>query len=267
MTIAHLNNALLGWTSGYSSACIKDAEDEINQGKSYGIGALFQSLQVHNFSTIAGKLAERIQPSAVDRVSYLGLRAALLSYPFFLFAGLVKSGSISVNQLGSGFSRACGLVAEYSGDLITVAIAVGSLAMIYFGSPLYGVMSLLPLVYREIDMRGYVPREWSLFIEKNLVVLEALGLFVSHGWIFTFIAVNDLIIRFGPVVDIQNFFDRVYRKSCGIEGPTLEELEAPLVERKNLTFDEINAILDGTVQTGTQSGPLLQTSLRFESIA
>lgn len=262
-------NLLFGWGVGYEYAQAKSKEDEVKQGKNYYMSALCQIGQFGQLGMIASKLIDLNPASPFKRTTEIfNTVISFASIPTFLFfasvkqdqyEGFAKSSNEKWNnsriswipvrlpeKLGNRTVKVINFLAEHNGDIFRIGMIVGSIALIVLGNPHFGSAILVALTYEAMDKMGKVPRKISLFMETYMPVITFLGVFAA-GTVFTRLQV--LLILPTYLFDSASRFihqkiDLAIHKSFKKESPTLQDIDAPVVVNKELTFDEINEILD-----------------------
>lgn len=156
------------------------------------------------------------------------------------------------NSLSERSIKIFSFFAERTGDIARVCCLVSSISLIALGSPYYGSAILVAAGYEAIDNKGYVPRKVSLFMETYMPLLTNIGVLLTAspvGMVFQAIYLSTYFI---PDISksIQNKVDLFFREFINFApfaskmGYSLEEIEAPLIENKHLSFHEINKILN-----------------------
>lgn len=269
MNDLHLN-LLGGWTAGYHFAMMKNKEDEVKQGKNYYLGAAYQVGQIGQLGIVLSKLSEfctqRIFRLPLQITAQLG---PLLALPATLFFAAVKDGKNEpLAQIGNAMwdrnkilsriplrlpeslgvrsTKVINFLAEHTGNMARVAMIVGSVALIVLGNIVFGGAVLSAVAYEAIDNLGYVPRKISLFVEKYMPIVAHVGTILTGIWVMRVLSTLMLSTELSPRVNkyIQNKVDLFVQKKMGISGPSVQEVDTPVVVNKNMKFSEITAILD-----------------------
>ena len=262
---------VFGWSTGYGYALEKNGEDEIKQGKNYYISAFSKVGQIGQFGIMLIKISMLSSSTPLQGfVRNFAQLAPIGSLPLHLFFASVKQGdyesfSKKVNEMCDrmgGFIRlpekleqrsirVVNFLVERLGDLINVAMVVTSVVLVVFGNPYFGTGVLLALSYNAIDRRGLVPRKMSLFIETYMPIISPLGVIIGGTTTMkiysAFSLLNYLFCSNNRLVHhrIDSFFHLLFKNIPMFYIPTLRDIDAPVVEEKELTFQKINEILDG----------------------
>ena len=232
MAIAHCTTALFGWATGYHCSTRSHAENKAREEKNPLLSSRILTYQFNQLTHLACSLTARVKPAVYGRVYTWSSVAVFLSIPLFMCVS--------------------GRIGEYAGKFLYAAIVTASVALIYFGAPAYGGAFLGAIVYRELEAREVVPENIQRLIKQCMPVVSVLGMMFGNGW-FNRFYVADLLAHYCfPNLDafILNKFDYFHRWAYEIGGRPLEDFYAPWVQRKDLTFDEINVILSNQVLTG-----------------
>lgn len=253
-----------GWAGGHQYAQYLSKTKEITQGKNYLLAVPVLACQnAVFFGTIVYKLVSFLPETALKTAAKVACNIAPLVFlPVNYFFATVAQGNYKKDaewwnakfplklpeNLGPLIKSISHFFAEYSSDMLRVAMIVGSIAIIALGCPYFGGATLVALAYEAIDSRGWIPRKISLFMERYMTIVSLTGLAIAGG---------SIIIQIGAIIAlpshifpsfskfIQQKIDLVARKCFKITGrPALQELEAPLVEKKNLSFNDIQQILN-----------------------
>lgn len=151
-------------------------------------------------------------------------------------------------RLGNKTVKIINFMVEHNGDIFRVAMMAGAVALISLGKTYFGSAILASVTYEAIDRMGFVPRKISLFMEVYMPGISLLGTVLSkESW----------VIRMIALVNLSTFLFNSPRRLCYqkidllahkyvpyVNSPTLQEIDAPVVINRELTFEEINEILD-----------------------
>lgn len=256
-------DGLGGWGNGFYYAEAKRKEDEIKQGGNYYFASLFQVGQLANLGGTISKINGLFTQNPLKiPVSILCNLAPILSIPGLLYCAAVKQGQHAdlakffnstkyaiikaPEKLGKWTISALSFLSEHTGNMIRVAMIASSVALIALGNVAFGAATLVAIGYEAIDTMGWVPRRISLFMETYMPTVSLIGLVLSSTLIvrvFSAIALSTHILPvFGKYIHQQ--VDAVARYFFKLQGPSLKEIDAPLVEKKAMTLGEINTIID-----------------------
>jgi len=265
MTLAIAHELFTGFSKGNIYANMKTKEDEVLQGENYYFAAFTQVGQFYVTSQVVGKVVETFfKPlKGMAVLSFIPFVTSILTLPVSLVMAAIKH-----DDYGS-FARYCNahqvlpfrlpdtvsatahkvvdFFANHSGDILRVAITVSAVALIALGQTFYGGAMLAMLTYQFVDQMGWVPRQVSLFVETYIPAIALVG-FAIDGSIFDkIISTISLPLILFPQASqfLQRKIDLLARYYFNIDGPNLQDIEAPLVVKKDLSYTEINEILDG----------------------
>lgn len=151
-------------------------------------------------------------------------------------------------KLGKRTIKTCNFLATHWEKITSIALIVGSIAAIAIGNVAFGAMSLTAVAYEYLDSKGHVPHKISLFMEKYMHLISAVGLFLSGNIILRVVFGGILLSTISNKCNnkvlyvVDSFFRNISFKKK--KSPTLKQYDAPLVEKRKLSFEEINTILD-----------------------
>jgi len=261
-------DGLVGWSAGYAYTNEKSREDEVKQGKNYYLGAISLSSQMSHFAVLISKINETLTlplygySAAVRILCNVG---PILSLPAFLFLASVKQGEYEniahwfngtpyayvklPEKLSGRTVTFLSFFAEHSGNMIRVAVVAASVSLIALGSTVYGAAVLTALTYEAVDTLGFVPRRISLFMEIYMPTVSLIGMTLGGTALVRVISVIMLSTNTFPFIAklLHQRVDACVRYIFGMEGASLKEIDAPLEEKKKMTYDEINKILDSSL--------------------
>lgn len=255
----------IGFSIGNKIAAYQTKEEEIKQGKNNYLASFFQVGQISNLSQIAGALIPYI-PHTPSRVI---AQIANTTLPFVGLAtcpvaAAVKEGHYEAGakffnksteetrlsllavpeELSPRTNRLFTYLADNAGNMARVGTVIGALTLPMFVGPYLTAAMVTPIVFERLDSNGWIPQSISLAAEKHMPALTETCLFFSGGLVAQLFSAASLATR------STYLSQRLHRRAEGsvssyfqLKGATLEEIDAPLVERKELTFDQINLIL------------------------
>lgn len=161
-------------------------------------------------------------------------------------------------------------IAEHTGDVTRVCMIVEAVAIIALGNLYFAIPFFTALAFEALDTSGWVPRGMSLFVEKYGPAVSACGqIFYGTPWgrlqaaskflFYLSPRVNRLFqqtlthnIRHYGLEYVRNCWgDLINRLPAGLPpldqlllGPELAEVDASVRTNRELTFDQINEILN-----------------------
>lgn len=259
-------HSLMGFGIGYQYGDMKMKEDEVKQGKNYYNASFLQTGQIGALATVVSRIASNSltgAPYVIVEIAAQVLPILLLPVNFLIASVKQKDYEKIADWWNTSESTYCHILpqnlsvtaneiaaffAEHTGDIIRVALIVGVVALIALGDVVFSAGMLAGLAYQIIDQLGWVPREVSLFLETYLPIASLIGLLLGGGLLLKIYALMSLPSYLYPPF-YQAMLEKVdqlcrYWLPKNIYGPTLAEINADLVEKKNLTFAEINEILN-----------------------
>ncbi len=184
--------------------------------------------------------------------------------------------SILPTRLNQTVSRVLRFVNQHLSDIIRVAIIAAGIALLFFGHIGMAAGALTAVTYEYLDHDlGMIPQDVSLFMEKWLPTISMVGLLITGSAFTQMIAGITLLLNVPQVqLFIHQKVARIVREAMmGIteslilwytqnEGrphdldeviaevkafPQLEEVDAPLIQRREMALQEIREILDADV--------------------
>jgi hypothetical protein len=251
MTITNIANGLWGFGLGYNYTTFKAKEDEIRQGGNHAMAALPQVMEV-------GIVASQVSRMCNSTTASICLFFAPMvgSIPIGLM-GAVRGGyydkiaefcsCIFPKELGSWTFTVINFVSEHLGTICGIAIVILSAAQIAVGDYVFGATVIVGIAYQVVDHRlGLVPRSLSLLLETYLPMLSMLGVLIAGEGIICLYAFFNLLCYWETAAQFTFCqIDAALRWITGLKGPTVREIQSPVVENKQLSFDEMKQILNG----------------------
>lgn len=250
----------VGFGTGYNFALIKGKEDEVKQGGNYTMSGAIQGVQCALALNMVDQIAEQVSPLgiigkvALNALSFLFLPAGAaignVRHNYDGFKGLwnkfLPSPIHLPEKLSPGVAVVINFLSDHLGHIAQVAIIVGSVALIILGKPIVGAACLLAIGYQAIDNYGFVPRKISLFMETYLPIIAQVGLSIGGPILMKVAALLSLPTYIFPSVShfIQHQIDRLAHKIFSFKAPLLQDTEAPLLEKRNLNYDQIKKVLE-----------------------
>lgn len=253
---------LSGYNLGHMYANYKAKEDEFAQGRNFYATALMQGVQVSLVNNIVQKIAEQIiQGPAIWPVRILFGVVSLVVQPIWFVFGAVRQGSYEqlakfINDnlnpciklpeiLDQHVVQAIHCIIDHAGDVMRVAMVVGSCALIALGKPIIGAACLVGLAYQAVDQMGIIPRKISLFMEIHMPLVSNAVMLVTGNIALQILSAASFVMSIPDVSrEFRYGIDHVIRSWIPIWGPTVREIEAPVIEREApYTAEEIHRII------------------------
>lgn len=267
MAIAIAGDVFGGISTGYVYGESKKKEDEIKQGKNYLMSSFAQTGQLVSIANVADKYISLIPAGAFRTTAKVFSNILpLLALPVLMVAGAVKQGLYEIyasrwnkwqaptwlqkiklqlpESLSSRTRAVYSFMAEHAGDIFRVMFATSLVALAILGHYAFAAGGAVALIYTVLDSRGLIPRKISLFMERYMPVVAAVGILFTGIVVAQIAAIAQIVAtifsRFNHF--FQAKLDLLLRKITSISGYCIEELEAPLVQ-KELSYAEIKAIM------------------------
>lgn len=253
----------IGWSYGYQYTLHKSREDAVKQGKNFYISAFWVSNQIGLLCNVIANIADIV----LKNKSLIPIKIAcnicpLIEFPFGLLAACIKKGDylklanhwnnskylpgklpLKLNQ---PIVKISSVIATQLGNINRISLVAAAVTLIFLKEFFCGGAILFALGYQVLDSLGFVPRKISLFIENYMPAISIFG--VMAGGTLVSRTICALVV---PTVLFPSWnrflhqkIDLFFHRFFGAKGPTLKEIEAPLVERKGLKFSEILSILN-----------------------
>lgn len=242
----NLSKMGFGWSIGAEIAFIASQEQSFNQGKHSLMASMCQALQVQNLSYVVNELSDSMPTSIFQASVKVGTayasRLGFFACPAFAF---VKQGHFKEKTNPHAVS-AFNYLANQGGNIAHYAILVSTCALNFFGNPYFAGAMLVPIAYQALDSKNLVPQKMSLFLENYLPTISSMITLISGSGPFgKAISLNQLLTN-SPNANksLQTKIDRISKDILKLEGASLEEIEAPLIHKKELSFEKLNAILE-----------------------
>jgi hypothetical protein len=253
---------LAGWGNGYTFIEAYSEEKEIQQGKNFYVTIFPLMSQLGSLGDLVMRINNIIPHSFKNFVNLVCNTISILAVPPLLIAAMIRQGDYQKlveknhqrnpffqlpNQLNGKIISICNFIAEHTGDMIRIAMIAGSVALIALGNVAYSCTLLTAIAYEAINQKGFLPRRVSLFIEIYMPAVSFIGNLI--GGSSTFLRVISAISLSAHIlprfsVYIHQKVDSFIRKYFSIQEPSLQEIDAPLVKRENMGFEEIKKILE-----------------------
>lgn len=267
--LGNISDAIGGVAFGYVDGLFYAKEHEVKQGKNYVIASFPQSIQVSAFSNVLSHISSATLPRVPNFSMQVFCNVApIVSIPVTYAMAYVKQNGYEAFAKGWNenpflpgkfperlepathqcVTTVCGFFAEYLGDMIAVAMVVSAVALMALGQPFLGGGILAALLYTMIDQWGYIPYEMSLFVETYMPIVQILGAFFAGTplAILTGLLMAPAYIFPEYSAWFQSGIDRLLHNVGVVSCLSLDELEAPLVKKHEMSFEEIKEILDGS---------------------
>ena len=259
--------AFFGLSLGYNYALARKKEAEVKQGKNDYQASVYQMQSLINFST----LAERI----LSQIPYAPLRTGItIGNTILPFAGIIlcpASAAIKQGHYEQGVKCFNALVEPYSpkiagilpqqlhetrvklfsflseniGSITKAGVLAGTVALPFLGFGYLAAGIAGPLAFETLDAANLIPSKVSLVVEKYMPTVSNAALLVGGGLFSKTFAIATLGSEIpGASTYVQKKIEKLFFKNFKVDGPSLEEIDAPWEERNDLSFEEINHILN-----------------------
>lgn len=261
-------NFFIGFSIGNMYGKAKHAEAEIKQGKNYYLASLPLMGQSSMFLNVVSIISNTFPPSPLNTLTKMGCNIIpLFNLALFPAFAAVKEGHYEVGanlynntgfsnkwlklpqKLGAKTVTCVSFLTEHLGDIFSVAMLAGSVALIALGKAPMGYGLLTGVGYEVLEGMGYLPHKVKLFGEKYLSKVLPLGALLGGTWISRVMVVLTFASQWSSCGKfLQQKVDQVIRKVVlkffsKIPGFSIAEIDAPWKKKTEMTFDEIKTIL------------------------
>lgn len=250
----------MGASVGYNAIILHQKQEEVQQGKNHYQAALFQAGQIITLTNITGMIVPHI-PYAPLRTAAAVSNAAFPLAGMFLcpLAAAVKQGHYETGaqyfnqftglhiyeELSSTTKKISIFLADHGGKVTSIGMVIGAATLPLVGSSFMAGAMLAPMAFKAAEAYGYVPSKVSLAAEKYMPLVTNFFAFLGSG-VTAKIIIGGLSLSYFSSFSssAQRKIEGVVTRKLGLEGPSLEDIDAPLIEHRSLSFEHINWILD-----------------------
>lgn len=255
-----------GINAGFQYSTGHATEKEINQGGNYLLSALVaHPQQIASLGSVISRLGEALITDASTQSSVL-LHCNLAPFyciPISLYLAAVKQGmagdfgkwansklriTLFPERLGERTVKVLSFCSEHFGNVTRIAMVAGSVGLIAVGNYAFAVPTLAFMGYQIIDQRGWVPYKISLFMEKYMPIMSAVAGIVGGTGVVRVFSVISLALTGAPQSVSWFLYEKVDwlgRKIVGgDQNLSIQAFNAPWKEKRDLSFQAINDILD-----------------------
>lgn len=153
-------------------------------------------------------------------------------------------------HLGNRTVRVIDFACAHSNDFFKGAMIAYSVALIVFGSSLYGLGTLTMLAYSELQERELLSKKVTSYAEKVFLLVFLVNAYCSASLLMCVYGISTLTpLNFAQ--RMQHFYEKVdvlWQRLFGTNGPLLKEVNQPVVLQRKLSFQEINSIIGASEQ-------------------
>ena len=187
-------------------------------------------------------LATRLCPVLSTTWWGTGLRIANIA----LF---VLNGAVQENYLpGQANSRIWQYCARYALPLANIVIAVETVALIYIGQYAFGGTLLVCLIYNKLYQAGKVHYKIQSGVEAYMNPIASLyDCYDQSSYLSRTLSIANILFWCGTsrcTDPAAQKIDALLRSFLPLSGPSLAECQAPLVEKKDMSWEEIKEVLN-----------------------
>lgn len=266
-------SAISGLGIAHEFGRLKQKEDEVRDGSNHWLAAQVQAVEMAPFLVTVSRVAEAIiKPTSTILLQVATGVTIVIAMPACLFLGIVREDmynlfAMIVNKIepwGYTISEELDIsdasrerldyLAEHLGDIARIGMAAAGVFFVFSGEVIFGGFFLAAMAYDLAERKGYIPFSVRLFVQDYGPVLSALGMIATGALLSQIIGVISLISLHPDTAKkihyaIENYLDNNEKMQSlphplNVRGPKLSEIDAPRVERKDLSFEEMIAILE-----------------------
>lgn len=246
---------------GFNLALAKKKEAELKQGKNDYLASLYQIQGLSSLTTLASIFFSQISSNPLRIGATVG--NALLPFAGLVImptAAAVKQGryeqgvrcieelspkleGIIPKEINETGTKILSFIADNTNTITNAGLAVGTVALPFLGFNAFAIGIGAPLIYQQLELANLVPTGISIAVEKYLPTMINASMLLGGGPFSKAIALATASNSIPGASDYaQKKISKIFLKN--MPGPSLEEIDAPWLERNDLTYDEINYILE-----------------------
>lgn len=259
--------AFFGLGLGYNYALAMKKEAEVKQGKNDYQASVYQIQGLTSFSSLVARVLSQIPYSPISTGAAIGNvmipAAGIILCPASAaikqghyeqgvkcFDAVVKPYCPKLTgllppTLDASRVKVFSFIAEHASTITKAGVLAGTIALPFFGFGSLALGIAGPMAFQALDTANMVPTSISMMVEKYMPTVANASMLVGGGVFSQAVAVAALASGIPGVTDFaQKKVEKIFFKSFGAGGPSLEEIDAPWEEQNTLTFEQINYILD-----------------------
>jgi len=235
----------------------KYEEVNVKQSKNSYVEYLPKKIQQINPSDITDNFGEIFQNFTLETTRKMIISALpVSSIAFYTSAAAIKNTHYS-SDLGT-FDQAPQSrlpiivftnIADQTGDIARIGTIAGAIMLPFIINPLLVCSLITPVAYKMMDSYNWVPKNIGLSMEEYMpIVLSGVGFL--KGSLFGKLSSATSLVTNIPTANkfLHQKIDRITSQYLQLEGPTLEEIDQPVLLNRNMTFNQINKILEADDQ-------------------
>lgn len=258
-------STVFGFTTGFQSHQAKQKEDEVKQGGNYYQASLNQAMQISYLPTVTSPLFDQIPNPWVRTVLKICNQVVpLASWIICPTAAAVKQGHYETGvqvynqlkkdrlnlipsppeKLNATTTKTFNFISKHAGDIAQASMLVGSCALMFFGSPLFGAALVTQYGIQKLSQHGYFPKKVSLVMEEKLPFVSDLCMLLGGGIVSRIASCFNILTsnkQFNQM--LQTKIDSYTNEKASLRGPKLEEINSEVIIQKNLSYEKIIRLL------------------------
>lgn len=249
--------AAIGLSTGWGYTFAKTKAEEVQQGGNKYQASVFQGIQVIQLTNVAGNFI-RIIPNTYVRLAATTLNStasltSIVACPMLASVeqghyekAVAATGAPLPGKLSKVTTRILAYTSNHLGDFLNYGMIAGTLALPFVGNPFFAGAMIVPVLFEAADSRKWIPRRVSRIAELYMPAISSAIMLAGGGIGSRIFSAMDLI-SYSPrhYQSFQRKIDAFARRRYDLKGPSLREINSPVVMRKKMSYDEICHIIEG----------------------
>lgn len=264
--MGYLMTALSGLSVGSLYAKhYREGTQFVDAGRHYS-AALYQWAQLTNVLVIISRLGDKVLSQKLSiPLKIVRNILPVAAIPLCLIIASSKSGNYPEfaekwnrympialpPTLSERVQAICEFLAVQGGNVMRAVILVGIVALHALGDTTFAKAAIAGIVYEALDHRGYVRQDISAFVDKYMTFVNLIV--GSYSGILVNCLINIVVLPFHLFTKTNEIFQaaigRFLTPHVTISGHSLEALNAPVQDRKQMPYAEIMNILNTPLGT------------------
>jgi hypothetical protein len=259
--------AFFGLSLGYNFALSLKKEAEVKQGKNEYQASAYQIQNVFSVSALASRIIAEIPYSPLRTGMTVGnILMPVAGIVLCPASAMIKQGhyengvrcfdalvepycpqakGVLPEQINERKVKIFSFFAENVTTMTSVGLLAGTVALPFLGFGPLAAGILLPVAFEAMSSANLVPTSITAAVEKYMPTVSNASMLVGGGIFSQAFAAAALASGIPGVSDyVQKKIEKIVFKSLTLEGPSLEEIDAPWEEQNHLSFEEIDYILN-----------------------
>jgi hypothetical protein len=264
--MGYLMTALSGLSVGSLYAKhYREGTQFVEAGRHYS-AALYQWAQLTNVLVIISRLGDKVLSQKLSiPLKIVRNVLPIAAIPLCLIIASSKSGNYPQfaerwnryipialpTTLSERVQAICEFLAVQGDRVMRAVILVGIVALHALGDTTFAKAAIAGIVYEALDHRGYIRQDISAFVDKYMTFVNLIV--GSYSGILVNCLINIVVLPFHLFTKTNEIFQsaigRFLTPHVTISGHSLEALNAPVQDRKQMPYAEIMNILNTPLGT------------------